>query len=259
MKKFFSNPIFAKVVVLITLVFCEPVITAQLPRLILNEVYADFSIGVDNPLVKTKFNVYDPVGPTMKQFDQNVKIMNELNIETYRIELAWGRRSSGFGLNRMIDGTPENLTYNFVPLDHMVSELKKQNVLLHGAYGYCPFPLQDTTVARYRDSKAPKSIDKWKEIVTAVAKHYYENGTAFGVDEVWNEADGLYSFYSGTENEFRDIHRAFVAGVLSVNPDATIAGPASLLSGICSRRENSTGCLYIPSLWKRGACLKLHR
>ena len=69
--------------------------------------------------------------------------MNELNIETYRIELAWGRRFSGFGLNRMIDGTADNLIYDFGPLDHMVTELKKQNVLLHGAYCYCPFPLQD--------------------------------------------------------------------------------------------------------------------
>jgi hypothetical protein len=63
-------------------------VSGQLSRLILNEVYVDFAVGVDNPLIKTKFNVYDPVGPTMQQFDQNVKIMNELNIETYRIELA---------------------------------------------------------------------------------------------------------------------------------------------------------------------------
>ena len=76
-------------------------VLAQLPRLILNEVYVDFAESVDPPLVKTKFNVYDPVGPTMEQFDQNVKIIHELNIETYRIELAWGRRRSGFGLNRM--------------------------------------------------------------------------------------------------------------------------------------------------------------
>jgi hypothetical protein len=77
-------------------------VSGQLPRLVLNEVYADFAVGVDNPLIKTKFNVYDPVGPTMEQFDQNVKIINELNIETYRIELAWGRRRSGLGINRMI-------------------------------------------------------------------------------------------------------------------------------------------------------------
>jgi hypothetical protein len=109
----------------------------------------------------------------------------------------------------------------------MVTELKKQNVLLHGAYGYCPFPLQDPTVERYRDSRAPARIDKWKEIVTTVARHYHDAGISFGVDEVWNEADGLYVFYSGTPTEFQALYRAWVAAVLSVNPDATIAGPAS--------------------------------
>src|SRR3989304_2036540 len=100
-KKFLKNrPI--KLFIIIFIVINLPV-SAQLPRLILNEVYVDFAVGVDNPLIKTKFNVYDPVGPTMEQFDQNVKLINELNIETYRIELGWGRRYSGFGLKRMID------------------------------------------------------------------------------------------------------------------------------------------------------------
>lgn len=223
-----SNPVIKIIALSIICILAIPVcVRGQLPRLILNEVYVDFAESTDPPLIKTKFNVYDPVGPTMEQFDQNVKIMHELNIETYRIELAWGRRRSGFGINRMIDGTPEQLVYDFGPLDHMVTELKKQNVLLHGAYCYCPFPLQDPNVPRYRDSRAPNSIDKWKEIVATVAKHYLDMGIPFGVDEVWNEADGLYVFYSGTEEEFQQVYKAAVEGILTVNPDATIAGPAS--------------------------------
>ncbi len=222
--KKFPTIIFLSVIYSIAVPVC---VRGQLPRLILNEVYVDFAVGADPPLVKTKFNVYDPVGPTMEQFDQNVKIMHELNIETYRIELAWGRRRSGFGINRMIDGAPDQLVYDFGPLDHMVTELKKQNVLLHGAYCYCPFPLQDPNVPRYRDSRAPNSIEKWKEIVATVAKHYLDMGIPFGVDEVWNEADGLYVFYSGTPEEFQQVYKAAVEGILTVNPDATIAGPAS--------------------------------
>jgi xylan 1,4-beta-xylosidase len=127
----------------------------------------------------------------------------------------------------MIDGTPDLLTYDFGPLDHMVTELKKQNVLLHGAYCYCPFPLQDPNVGRYRDSRAPNNMEKWKEIVATVAKHYLDMGIPFGVDEIWNEADGLYVFYSGTEEEFQQVYKAAVEGILAVIPDATIAGPAS--------------------------------
>jgi len=201
---------------------------AQLPRLILNEVNVDFATGRDQPLLKTKFNVYDPVGPSRAQFDQNVPLIQELNLETYRIELAWGRRGSGFGLNRMIDGTIDSITYNFEPLDHMVTELAKYDVRLLGAYGYNPFPLQDTAVQRNRDSRAPTSIPRWKEVITRVANHYVnELKIPFGIDEVWNEADGLYQFYSGTPEEYQQIYRATVEAVLSVNPDATIAGPAS--------------------------------
>lgn len=205
-----------------------PPASAQLPRLILNEVYVDYGRGTDYPLVKTKFNVYDPVGPTLEQFDQNIDLMGELNIETYRIELAWGRGFSGFGINRLVDGTVDNLVYDFTNLDHMVTSLKEQGVLLHGAYGYNPFPLQDTTIEEYRSSSAPTDMDVWGQIVERVADHYVnELGIPFGVDEVWNEADGLYIFYSGTEEEFKEIYRQWVRAVLSVNPDATIAGPAS--------------------------------
>lgn len=212
----------------VALVLMLPAVAwAQLPRLILNEVHVDFAAGVDNPLLKTKFNVYDPVGPTMDQFDRFIPMISELNVETYRIELGWGRRNSGFGLNRMIDGTPDSLVYNFAPLDHMVRELKRHGVLLHGAYSYTPFPLQDTTVERYRDSRPPTDIAKWKQIITTVAQHYLDMGIPFGVDEVWNEADGLYVFYSGTPGEFEQLYRATVEAVLAVNPDATIAGPAS--------------------------------
>ena len=159
-------------ILFIIIYFCSTlIIQAQLPRLILNEVYVDFAIDVDYPLVKTKFNVYDPVGPTMEQFDKNVGLMHELNIETYRIELGWGRRYSGFGLNHMIDGTADSLIYHFQNLDHMVKELRKQDVMLHGAYCYCPFPLQDTSVTKYRDSRAPNSMDKWKEIIMHVVRH----------------------------------------------------------------------------------------
>ena len=69
----------------------------------------------------------------------------------------------------------------------MVRELKKQGVLLHGAYCYCPFPLQDPNIRRYRDSRAPNNMEKWKEICAAVADHYLNMGIPFGVDEVWTE------------------------------------------------------------------------
>jgi hypothetical protein len=206
--------------------------------LILNEVFVDFGVAADPPLVKTKFNVYDAVIPSMEQFNDHVEKMSELNIETYRIELAWGR-FSGYGLNNMITGTPDDMTYDFTALDHLVTELKKQNVLLHGAYGYCPYPLQNTTGQtggqrggrggrRNRaGSAAPNDMEKWKEICATVAAHYRDMGTTFGVHEVWNEPDGLPSFFSGTEQEYQQMYQGAVEGILSMDPDVFIAGPAS--------------------------------
>lgn len=208
---------------------------ARLPRLILNEVYVDYAVGVDNPLVKTKFNVYDAVVPSMDQFVNAVQIMGELNIETYRIELAWGRRS-GYGLQNMITGEPEAMIYDFATLDRIVTDLKSQGVLLHGAYGYCPFPLQGAggqAAAGGRGgrgragSAAPNDMEKWKEICATVAQHYRDLGIRMGVNEVWNEPDGLMSFFSGTEDEYMQMYKSAVEGIRAVDPDAFVAGPAS--------------------------------
>jgi hypothetical protein len=173
---------FAAATILTTCLLVPVGAAAQLPRLVLNEVHVDFAVGTDQPLLKTKFNVYDPVGPTRAQFDQNVPLIGELNLETYRIELAWGRRGSGFGLNRMIDGTTDRLVYNFEPLDHMVTELAKYDVPPARRLRLQPVPAQDTTIARYRDSRAPKDIGKWKEIITRRAAYVNELKIPFGID-----------------------------------------------------------------------------
>ncbi|MBN1362238.1 MAG: hypothetical protein JW993_16705 [Sedimentisphaerales bacterium] len=211
---------------------------ARLTRLVLNEVYVDYGVGIDPPLVKTKFNLYDAVIPSMEQFVNAVQIMGELNVETYRIELAWGRRS-GYGLQNMITGSPEAMVYDFSALDRIVTDLKKQNVLLHGAYGYCPYPLQDVSAdggapagrrggGRSRaGSAAPNDMARWKEICATVANHYLDMGIRMGVNEVWNEPDGLMSFFSGTEQEYQQMYKAAVEGIRAVDPDAFVAGPAS--------------------------------
>jgi xylan 1,4-beta-xylosidase len=210
---------------------------ARLPRLVLNEVYVDYGVAVDPPLVKTKFNLYDAVIPSMEQFVEAVQIMGELNVETYRIELAWGR-FSGYGLNTMITGTSETMVYDFAALDRIVTELKKRNVLLHGAYGYCPYPLQNASAdaaapagRRGRRSRAgsaaPNDMGKWKEICATVAQHYLDMGIRMGVNEIWNEPDGLMSFFSGTEQEYQQMYKAAVEGIRAADPDAFVAGPAS--------------------------------
>ena len=208
--------------------FAAPRASAQLGvRWILNEVTADFAVSDGHPLVKTKFNLYDPVGPSLEQFNKNVTLLPELNVDTYRIEIAWGRRGTGIGTHAAIGGTSDALTYDFAPLDHIVRELQKQNVLLLGAYSYTPTPLQNPQITENRDSAPPTSIAKWKDVVRAFARHHRDAGLPFGIHEIWNEPDGRAVFFSGRESDYQEMYRAAVEAIRSVDPDAVIAGPAS--------------------------------
>ena len=205
---------------------------APLPRYIYNVVAADFSVAAGEPLVKSKFNVYDPVG--IQTFDANVAKMSELNLNTYRLELGWGRgRGGGGGVHGGPTGSAGRLEYDFDPLDRIVRELKTQDVQLLAAYGYTPGPLQDPGLQpRYDDGKQkadtpPKDLNKWKEIVMAYMRHYREIGIPFGVNEVWNEPDGHYGFFSGTAAQYEQLYRATVEAVRAVDPDAVVAGPGA--------------------------------
>jgi hypothetical protein len=65
-----------------------------------NVVAADFAASAGHPLLKSKFNVYDPAGITFEQLDQSLAKLGALNVDTYRMELAWGRARQGFGTKR---------------------------------------------------------------------------------------------------------------------------------------------------------------
>jgi hypothetical protein len=208
---------------------------APLPRYVYNVVSANFAVAEGHPLVKSEFSLYDTIGPTRQQFDRNIGLMHELNVDTYRLELGWGRSRQGHGMNAAIGGTPENLTYDFAPLDHIISELHGQGVQFLGSYDYTPTPLQDPNLSpRYgdnnqksRDATPPKDLNKWKEVITAFVKHQRDAGLPFGVHEVWNEPDGTYMFFSGTEAGYQQLYKATVEAIRAVDPDAVVAGPAS--------------------------------
>jgi xylan 1,4-beta-xylosidase len=206
---------------------------APLPRYIYNVVSADFAVAEGYPLVKTKFSVYDPVGPTTEQFDSNITKMGELNIDTFRLEVAWGRQRTGFNTHRGVGGAADKLVFDFQPLDHIIEKLRTQNVLLLASFGYTPAPLQDAALAptygggKRRDTTPPKDIAKFKETVGAFIRHSREAGLPIGVDEIWNEPDGTYGFFSGTEAEYQQLYKASVEAIRAEDPTAVVAGPAS--------------------------------
>jgi hypothetical protein len=208
---------------------------APLPRYVYSTVRADYSAPGGYPLTKSKFNLYDTIGPSRERFDLLIDKMGELNVDSYRLELGWGRSRQGHGMNTAVGGTLEELTYDFAPLDHIVRELSDQGVLFLGAYCYTPNPLQDPNLserygadnAKVRNSTPPKNLDKWKEVITAFVTHHRDAGLPFGVHEVWNEPDGTYFFFSGSEAEYFQLYKATVEAVRAVDPDAVVGGPAA--------------------------------
>jgi hypothetical protein len=208
---------------------------APLPRYVYNVVAADFSAAAGNPLIKSKFSVYDPIDPGTQQFDANISKMGELNVTTSRIEMGWGRNRPGAGAQLSVGGTAAKLVFDFQPLDHIVQQLRTQDVQLLGSYCYTPLPLQDPNLEpqygeghlKQRVSTPPKDLGKWKEVITAFARHYREIGMPFGVHEVWNEPDGTYNFFSGTEAEYEQLYKTAVEAVRGVDPDAVVAGPGA--------------------------------
>jgi xylan 1,4-beta-xylosidase len=202
---------------------------APLLRYVYNLVAADFSTPAGHPLIKTKFSLFFGP-PDIEQFDASIAKMGELNVDTYRTGLGWTR-----GTRDIVSGTADKLVFKFDPLDHIVKQLRSQDVLLLGAYSGTPPPLQDPNLEpRYgpgqlkrKESTPPKDISKWKEVIAALVRHQREIGLPFGVHEVWNEPDGTYQFWSGTEAEYQQLYQATVEAVREVDPDAVVAGPSA--------------------------------
>lgn len=63
-------------------------LSAQLPRLIMNEVTADFAVSVDPPLLKSKYNLYDPDGITMQQFDKAIGYDRRFDLHLSNVPFA---------------------------------------------------------------------------------------------------------------------------------------------------------------------------
>jgi len=58
----------------------------------MNEVTADFAVSVDPPLLKSKYNLYDPDGITMQQFDKVDDSDSHLQSGRQLSRRKWGPR-----------------------------------------------------------------------------------------------------------------------------------------------------------------------
>ena len=206
---------------------------APLPRYVYNVVAADFASPAGQPLTKSKFNLF--LGSRDRQvLADSMPKMGALNVDTYRTATGWGRAGSG-----MVSGTADKPVYSFEASDQLAKQLADQDVKLLLSYAGTPGPVQQPVPpagpgvvpgpgpGRGGPAAPPTDLNKYKEIVRTVARHYLDIGLSPEVHEVWNEPDGTFQYWTGTEAQYDQVYKAAVEGIREADPDAVVAGPSA--------------------------------
>lgn len=80
----------------------------------------------------------------------------------------------------------------------------------------------------------PKSYEKWKDLITALVKHFKERYGKDEVDqwyfEVWNEPD-LHGFWDGSMDDYFKLYEVTATAIKSVSKSFRVGGPATARSG----------------------------
>ena len=183
-----------------------------------SDVTADFAVAEGFPLLKDKFNLYNTAIPTTADFERDVGLLSELNVESMRIEHNWG---FGQTLSGSVGGTPQDLQFDWQQADRWQRLVNTRGLLFHWGYDYSPVG----------NSAAPPPLDVWAHVLRTAAAHHRSLGLPVVYHEVWNEPDNPPVFFSGTQRQYFDLYRAGARAIRSADPDAKVGGPATAFPG----------------------------
>jgi hypothetical protein len=185
-----------------------------------NTISADFRVGVDEPLIKTKFNLFNVSKRSTADFDHDIAMVKELSAETVRTDL-WlgegGERTAG-----AVSGTVDHLVYDYSQIDRQYKAMLRYGVTPYVGFSYDPYPLQALSSC-HCDADMPARLDVLQKIVKTIAAHLKAVGIPLSVAIVWNEPDGV--FFHGSVNDYNSLYAATVAGIHEGNPDFPVGGP----------------------------------
>jgi hypothetical protein len=184
-----------------------------------NMITADFGRSVDNPLIKTKFNLFNTFKRTPADFQRDAALLSELSAETMRIDFELGE-PYGQDANA-VGGTASNLTYDFSLIDQEAKAMLQHGVTPYWDYTYTPYPLQTATSSGY----GQPPLSRWQQVTQAFASHFKTSNLPAAVQEVWNEPDGN-TFYTGSLSDYEALYAASVSGLRAGDPDVVLGGPA---------------------------------
>jgi xylan 1,4-beta-xylosidase len=179
-------------------------------------VTADFSVGTDPPLVKSKLNLYSTAIPDTAMFERDAGHLYELPCESIRIEHNWGL---GQALSGSVDRVSGRIEYDWSLLDHWVRLVTSAGLSFHTAYDYTPFALGPV-------AQDPPPPGPWGEVVARAAAHMRGLGLPVSYHEVWNEPDYRPAFFRGTADDYYRLYGATARAVRAQDADAKVGGPA---------------------------------
>ena len=194
-----------------------------------NTIGADFRIGADAPLIKTKFNLFNVSERTTADFDRDMALLKELSVQTMRLDLGLGE--TGDRTADAVNGTVDHLTYDYSQIDRQYKAMLRYGVTPYVGFSYNPYPLQAITPPCSTNGShdgcsyyKPARLDVWQKIVKTIAAHLKAAGIPLSLAIVWNEPDGMFLHGSST-SDYNPLYAATVAGIHEGNPDLTVGGP----------------------------------
>ena len=100
-------------------------------------VIVDFDVAVDPPLVK-KFDFMNSGIVPMWRYRRDLELIEDLRVQTLRIDLFWGEPQINGWINEMVSGTPDELQFDFTEFDELSQLLKQRGVAGYWSYCYNP-------------------------------------------------------------------------------------------------------------------------
>jgi xylan 1,4-beta-xylosidase len=199
----------------------------QTPQAAPVKITADFAVPVDNPLVKTKFGVYNSGVVPLSHYERDIPLFDEVHPDSLRVDLAWGTRWAGWK-TPPVSGTAEQPVYDFGEMDRIATLLNEKNVTPFWSYCYVPLPVQNQSDG-YRS--VPTEMGVWGKILGDYAHHAKQGGplTSVGHHEIYNEPDNG-DFFRGKESDYLAMYDSGANALRAADPDGKIGGPALAFS-----------------------------
>lgn len=189
-------------------------------RIMKDKTTIRFENAVNHPLLK-KFHMFNSGLAPISRYEENVDALNRIGPDSIRIDLFLGDRDQEFG--DVVNGTVEELVYNFNKLDYLAKFLISNNIRPYWCWCYIPLPLQPEGMGyKY----GPTNYEKYGEILEKLSAHYREEGIPLGFQEVFNEADCSDNLYAGTFEDFLKMYEVGAPAVKKGDSKAVVGGPA---------------------------------